>query len=51
MLWIAHRLDAALAADRVAVLQDGRVAECAPPADLLRAGGAFAALHAAECAS
>ena len=51
VLWVAHRLDAALAADRVAVLQDGRVAECAPPADLLRAGGAFAALHAAECAS
>lgn len=51
VLWIAHRLDAVLAADQAAVLAAGRIVECAPPADLLRAGGAFAALHAAEYAS
>ena len=51
VLWVAHRLDAVLAADQVAVLRDGRIVEYAPPEQLLRAGGAFAALHAAEYTS
>jgi ABC-type multidrug transport system fused ATPase/permease subunit len=45
---IAHRLHTAAAADRVAVLEGGRVTELGSHADLLAAGGPYARLvHAA----
>ena len=41
---IAHRLNTAHDADRVAVLEDGRITELGSHHDLLRAGGPYAAL-------
>jgi ABC-type multidrug transport system fused ATPase/permease subunit len=41
---IAHRLHTAHDADRVAVVADGRIVELAPHADLVAAGGDYAAL-------
>ncbi|WP_433386353.1 ABC transporter ATP-binding protein [Micromonospora sp. KLBMP9576] len=41
---IAHRLNTAHDADRVAVLEDGRITELGSHDDLLRAGGPYAAL-------
>ncbi|WP_233604391.1 ABC transporter ATP-binding protein [Micromonospora sp. HM5-17] len=41
---IAHRLNTAHDADRVAVLDDGRITELGSHAELLAAGGAYAAL-------
>ncbi|GAB3236935.1 ABC transporter ATP-binding protein [Glycomyces halotolerans] len=41
---IAHQLQAAEAADRIAVVRDGRVAEEGSHAELLAAGGAYAGL-------
>ncbi|WP_229073909.1 ABC transporter ATP-binding protein [Actinoplanes sp. DH11] len=41
---IAHRLFSAHDADRVAVVEDGRIAEIGPHDDLLAADGAYAAL-------
>ncbi|WP_308257981.1 ABC transporter ATP-binding protein [Pseudonocardia lacus] len=46
-LIIAHRLSTVLIADRVLVMADGRVVQDGSPAELLAAGGEFAALHAA----
>ncbi|MDE2149610.1 MAG: thiol reductant ABC exporter subunit CydD [Gammaproteobacteria bacterium] len=48
VLLIAHRLQSARLADHVVVLQDGRAVEAGTPAQLLRAGGAYARLQAAE---
>jgi ATP-binding cassette subfamily B protein len=42
---IAHRLSTVMHADRIAVLQDGRIVEQGPPRDLLARGGLFADLH------
>jgi ATP-binding cassette subfamily B protein len=50
-LVIAHRLSTVQVADRVLVLEHGRVVEDGPPDELLRAGGRYAALHAAWEAS
>lgn len=41
---IAHRLDTAAAADRVAVVIDGRIVELGPPAELVKAGGEYTRL-------
>ena len=41
---IAHRLHTAHDADRVAVVEDGRITELAPHADLIAADGSYAAL-------
>jgi ABC-type multidrug transport system fused ATPase/permease subunit len=43
---IAHRLSSVADADQVAVVEDGRVVEAGPPAELLDRGGRFADLYA-----
>ncbi|KAA9161094.1 ABC transporter ATP-binding protein [Amycolatopsis acidicola] len=48
---IAHRLHTAAAADRVAVLEDGRVTELGGHEELLRRGGSYASLVAAGAAA
>lgn len=45
-LIIAHRLSTVAIADRVLVLERGRIIEDGPPAQLLAAAGEYAALHA-----
>lgn len=50
VLTVAHRLATAREADRVVVLEGGRVVEEGPPAELLRRGGRFAALVELEAA-
>ncbi|RIV38733.1 ABC transporter ATP-binding protein [Micromonospora radicis] len=42
---IAHRLSTVETADRVLVLDGGRVVEDGPPAELIAGGGRYAALH------
>jgi ATP-binding cassette subfamily B protein len=42
---IAHRLSTVMHADRIAVLDDGRIVEQGAPRELLERGGLFAALH------
>ncbi len=44
-LIIAHRLSTVEIADRVLVVHDGRIVEDGSPAELVQAGGRFAALH------
>ena len=44
---IAHRLSTVAQADRVLVVDGGRITEDGPPADLISGGGAFADLHQA----
>ncbi|MCA3456852.1 MAG: ABC transporter ATP-binding protein [Rhodobacter sp.] len=51
VILIAHRLQTVLQADRVLVVDQGRVVEDGPPATLLRQAGPFRALHAASLAA
>lgn len=44
-LVIAHRLSTVEIAERVLVIEDGRIVEDGPPAELIRAEGHYAALH------
>ena len=46
-LVIAHRLSTVETADRVLVLEHGRIVEDGPPADLISGDGQYAALHEA----
>ncbi len=48
VLTVAHRLSTARDADRVIVVDMGRVVEAGPPDDLIRRGGRFAMLVALE---
>jgi ATP-binding cassette, subfamily B, bacterial len=48
VLAVSHRLGLAARADRVVVLDGGRVVEQGPPAELLAAGGAYARLRALQ---
>jgi ATP-binding cassette subfamily B protein len=50
ILTVAHRLSTALAADRVIVLEHGRILEMGTPDELIRRGGRFAALLELEAA-
>jgi subfamily B ATP-binding cassette protein MsbA len=45
-LIIAHRLSTIEHADRIAVLDEGRLVECGPHAELVGRGGLYARLHA-----
>jgi ATP-binding cassette, subfamily B, bacterial HlyB/CyaB len=47
---IAHRLSALRLADRVIVIEDGRLVEDGRQGDLLRAGGYYAGMHARQAA-
>ena len=48
---IAHRMRTVLAADKIVVLEDGRVAEQGSPEELLAAGGLFARMVALQTQS
>ena len=50
MITVAHRLSTAREADRVVVLEGGRIVEEGPPEALIRRGGKFAALVELEAA-
>lgn len=42
---MAHRLDQAMAADRILVMDGGRIVEAGTHAELLDAAGRYATLH------
>ena len=48
---IAHRLSTVAIADRVLVLDHGRITEDGPPGELMSGGGEYAALHSSWAAS
>ena len=48
---IAHRLATAMLADRIAVVDDGRIVELGPHDELVALGGRYAALHRAWLAA
>ena len=50
VLIVAHRLSTALEADRIIVIEDGRILEQGAPDELIRCRGRFAALLAMETA-
>src|SRR5208337_1571280 len=43
---IAHRLSTAMRADRIVVVDDGRIAEVGTPDELVAAGGRYAQMYA-----
>jgi len=45
---VAHRLSTLRRADRLVVMEQGRIVEVGPQTELLRAGGAYARLYAAQ---
>jgi ATP-binding cassette subfamily B protein len=47
---VAHRLSTIRGADRIVVMHEGRIAEIGSHAELLRSGGAYAGLQAAQLA-
>ncbi|MFE3113812.1 ABC transporter ATP-binding protein [Kitasatospora indigofera] len=47
---VAHRLSTIKGADRIVVMDEGRIAEIGSHAELLRSGGAYAGLQAAQLA-
>ncbi|MFF4345127.1 ABC transporter ATP-binding protein [Kitasatospora sp. NPDC001540] len=47
---VAHRLSTIRGADRIVVMRDGRIAEVGSHAELLRTGGPYAGLQAAQLA-
>ncbi len=51
LLTVVHRLASAREADRVVVIEDGRIVEDGPPAELAARGGPFAALLSASSPS
>ena len=48
LIVVTHRIETVMAADRIVVMDRGRVIESGAPAELLRAGGRFAALRRAQ---
>ena len=50
-LVIAHRLSTVVKADRILVLDDGRIVESGPHSELLAHGGAYARLYATQYAA
>ncbi len=42
---VAHRLSTAMRADRIAVVEDGRIVEIGPHEQLVASGGRYAAMH------
>jgi len=47
-LVVAHRLSTIRQADRIVVLEDGRIVEQGPHGELLASGGRYAHLHATQ---
>ncbi|MGP4092330.1 ATP-binding cassette domain-containing protein, partial [Streptomyces sp. KR55] len=47
---VAHRLSTVRGADRIVVMADGRIQEIGTHEELLRRGGAYAALHSGQVA-
>ena len=48
---IAHRLNTAMRADRIAVVEDGMLKEVGPHAELLAKGGRYAEMFELQAAS